>query len=219
MNRRFGRRWRRPPGWCLRRGEWGEPARPQGEPEAYPARRRHHGQARLRLAGPLALVAGLLALGGCGYHLAGHAHALPPDVKVIAVPGFRNQTLTPRLSQMLTAAVVRQLLAQSSYRIQSRRAGSDAVLEGTVLSLHTTPVTFDPSTGRVSTVEVRLELRIRMIDQTTGRALYQADDLVFRDQYQVSAQAQTLFEEDTVALRRMSRDAAQTVVANILENF
>lgn len=167
----------------------------------------------------LAALAGLMVLSGCGYHLASHVHALPPDVKVIAVPGFRNQTLSPRLSQLLSAAVVRQFLQQSRYRIQPRRAGSDAVLEGTVLSLHTTPVTFDPNTGRVSTVEVRLELRVRLMDETTGRALYQANDLVFRDQYQVSAQAQTLFEEDTVALRRLSRDAARTIVANILENF
>lgn len=166
-----------------------------------------------------AALASLVALAGCGYHLANHARALPPDVKIIAVPGFRNLTLAPRLSQLLTAAVVRQFLQDSPYRIQPRREGSDAVLEGTVLSLRTTPVTFDPNTGRVSTVEVRLEVRVQLMDQTTGQALYKADDLVFRDQYQVSAQAQTLFEEDTVALRRLSQDAARTIVSNILENF
>lgn len=167
----------------------------------------------------LAVLGGVSLLAGCGYHLANHARALPPDIKVIGIPAFRNQTLSPQLSQLLTTAVIRQFIQQTSYRVQPRRTGSDAVLTGTVLSLRTTPVTFDPNTGRVSTVEVRLELRLLLTDETTGQALYRASDLVFRDQYQVSAQAQTLFEEDTVALRRLSQDAARTIVQNILENF
>jgi outer membrane lipopolysaccharide assembly protein LptE/RlpB len=178
--------------------------------------------ARRRPPGPLAWWLALLPAlltAGCGYHLSNHVHALPPDVKVIAVSGFRNQTLSPRLSQLMTAAMARELIQRTRYRIQSQRAGSDAVLEGTVLSLATTPVTFDPNTGRVSTVEVRLRLRVRLLDETTGQPLYQASNLVFRDQYQISASEPSLFEEDTVALRRMCRDAARTVVGDILENF
>ncbi|MGH9535993.1 MAG: LPS assembly lipoprotein LptE [Terriglobales bacterium] len=140
-------------------------------------------------------------------------------MKVIAVPGFQNHTLVPQLSQLMTAAMTQELIQRTHYRIQPRRAGSDAVLEGVVLSLDTTPVTFDPNTGRVSTVEVRLRLRVQLRDETTGKALYQASNMVFRDQYQISPQAQTLIEEDTVTLRRICRDAARTVVGNILENF
>lgn len=50
-------------------------------------------------------------LPGCGYHTAGHAVQLPDNVKTIAIPAFKNETLTYRIEQMLTAAVVRKLPA------------------------------------------------------------------------------------------------------------
>jgi hypothetical protein len=42
---------------------------------------------------------------------------------------------------------------------------------------------------------------------------------VFRDQYQLSNDLSTFFEEDTPTLQRMSRDFARTLVSNILEGF
>ena len=56
-----------------------------------------------RLALPLFV---LLLCAGCGYHTAGHAVQLPDTVKTIAVPSFKNETLTYRIEQMLTASVV-----------------------------------------------------------------------------------------------------------------
>jgi len=45
----------------------------------------------------------LLLNAGCGYHTAGHVVQLPDNVKTIAVPAFKNETLTYRIEQMLTA--------------------------------------------------------------------------------------------------------------------
>ena len=42
----------------------------------------------------------VFSLAGCGYHTAGHAVQLPENVKTIAVPAFKNETLTYRIEQI-----------------------------------------------------------------------------------------------------------------------
>jgi len=37
----------------------------------------------------------------CGYHTAGHVNTLPQNIKVLAVPGFVNQSQTFRIEQSL----------------------------------------------------------------------------------------------------------------------
>jgi len=51
---------------------------------------------KMRPACLLALLSAVL-LSGCGYHTAGHAVQLPENVKTIAVPAFKNETLTYRI--------------------------------------------------------------------------------------------------------------------------
>ena len=42
---------------------------------------------------------------------------------------------------------------------------------------------------------------------------------VFREQYQVSRELTSFFEEDSPAVDRLSRDFARTLVSNILEDY
>ncbi len=75
----------------------------------------------------LVLLATLLLPAGCGYRISGNSsHILPPSIKTIAVPAFENQTLTFKIEQNLTAAVVHEFLTRTPYRVQSSVEGSDA---------------------------------------------------------------------------------------------
>ena len=65
-----------------------------------------------------------LALAACGYHSAGHAAKLPPDLKTIAIPAFVNHTHTYRVEQVLNAAVVREFLSRTNYRIANQASDS-----------------------------------------------------------------------------------------------
>jgi hypothetical protein len=155
----------------------------------------------------------------CGYHVAGRVNSLPKAIQVFAVPPFDNQTNTPRISQSITAAVSRQLLTRTHYRVQPQVDGSDAVLHGVVTAVATLPVTFDPVTGRVSMFEMTVRVKTVVNDTRTNKELYRNDDMVFHEQYQVSQDARTFFEEDQVAYERLSRTVASTLVASILEQF
>ncbi|MGH9580603.1 MAG: LPS assembly lipoprotein LptE [Terriglobales bacterium] len=168
---------------------------------------------------PAALLLLALALTGCGYHQAGRASQLPPGLRTIAVPGFVNQTQSYRIEQQLTAAVVREFLTRTRYRIAHEDDGSsDAVLHGVVLSTELAPVTYDSATGRASSALVTVRMRVSLVDRR-GRVLYENTRYEFREQYQVSREISSFFEEESPAVERLSRDFARTLVSNILEAY
>jgi len=155
---------------------------------------------------------------GCGYHTAGRANLLPSDLRSVAVPAFVNQTQTYKIEQTLTAAVVQELATRTTYHVISDPASADATLRGTVLSASTTPLTYDSATGRASTVLVIVNMRVALTD-AKGKVLYQNPSYVFRDQYQISQELSSFFEEDSSAFQRMSHEFARTLVSNVLEAF
>jgi outer membrane lipopolysaccharide assembly protein LptE/RlpB len=155
---------------------------------------------------------------GCGYHTAGHANLLPPDMRTLAVPAFVNKTQTYKIEQTLTAAVVQEFTTRTKYQITGDPSSADATLLGTVLTTNTTPLTYDSTTGRASSVQVIVSMKVVLTDRA-GRVLYQNPSYVFREQYQVSQDLTSFFEEDSPAFQRLSRDFARTLVSNVLEAF
>ena len=83
-----------------------------------PSRRLH------RLA---ALFLAVAAPAGCGYHVAGHNNALPPEIHVIAIPAMENATTSYRIEQRFTSATVHEFLAKTQLRVVSNPANGDAV--------------------------------------------------------------------------------------------
>jgi outer membrane lipopolysaccharide assembly protein LptE/RlpB len=161
----------------------------------------------------------LLLATGCGYHPAGKVTTIPESVQTIAIPAFVNQTHTYRIEQMLTAAVVREMITRTHYHIINQNdADADATLKGTVLSTYTTPMTYDSKTGRAASVLVIISMSVSLKDKQ-GKTLYENGSYLFREQYEVSRDPNSFFEEDTPAYQRLSRDFAQTLVSNILEGF
>ena len=156
---------------------------------------------------------------GCGYHAVGHNVTLPQNANTIAVPAFRNDTQSYRVDQLLTAAVVRELVTRTRYHILNEASGSaDATLRGTILSTYFAPLTYDSQTGRVASVLITVSVKVALTDRQ-GATLYQNPAYVFREQYQVSSDLGSFFEEDSPALERLSRDFARTLVSNVLEGF
>ena len=171
------------------------------------------------MRGSFFLLASVCLLGtGCGYHTAGHANLLPSDLRTLAVPAFVNQTQTYKIEQMLTAAVVEEFTTRTKYHITGDPGSADATLRGTVLSTYTTPLTYDSKTGRASSVLVIVSMNVWLADRQ-GRVLYQNPSYTFREQYQVSQELSSFFEEDSPAFQRLSREFARTLVSNVLEAF
>jgi lipopolysaccharide assembly LptE-like protein len=156
---------------------------------------------------------------GCGYHTAGRAVTVPDEVHTIAIPAFVNQTHTYKIEQLLTGAVVQEMITRTHYRIVNQAEdGADATLRGTVLSTATSPLTYDSTTGRASSALVVVSMKVSLTDRQ-GKVLFENPAYLFREQYQVSRELNSFFEEDSPALERLSREFARTLVSNILEGF
>jgi outer membrane lipopolysaccharide assembly protein LptE/RlpB len=161
----------------------------------------------------------IVATAGCGYHTGGHAVQLPENVKTIAVPAFVNETNTYRIEQMLTLSVVREFTTRTHYHILNDPSeAADATLRGTVVSASSTPLTYNTATGQAASVLVVVSMRVSLTDRQ-GKALYENPSYLFREQYEVSQDLASFFEEDSPAFRRLSQDFARTLVSNILEGF
>jgi len=166
-----------------------------------------------------AAMAAVLAVTGCGYHVAGHSAALPKNVHVIAVPALENKTTSYRLEQKLTAATVHEFLAKTSYRVVSNPEEGDAVLRGKVLSLEAVPLLFDTTTGRATTMLVTVRCEVTFTESATQKVLYHTDNFVFRNEYEISTDLKSFFEEQDPALDRLARDFAAHLVAAVRENY
>lgn len=156
--------------------------------------------------------------GGCGYHVAGRADLLPKYVHTIAVPAFSNNTVRYRLTDRLPEDISKEFVLRTRYNITPEARGADAVLQGSVINYSAIPTVYDAIGGRASAVQVMVTLRLTL-RASNGKVLFERQSMEVRERYEISGDARAYFEESDVALERMSRDVARSVVSAILENF
>jgi len=195
------------------RWRWQEQARRQ---ESFPSRRRLSSATICLLPTAFCL---LFLLTVCGYRVAGRGDRLPPDIKTLAIPIFVNESPRFRVEQRLAAAVTREFIARTRFRVTPNPADADAVLKGTVKEVRSGVLTFDLSTGRATSLQIQVTASVELVDLRSKKVVFANPNYIFREQYQVSQTAPGLFEEDQPALDRLSRDLARTLVTEILENF
>lgn len=196
-----------------RSGKW--PFEAQGKRVTSGEQERH---CSLRAAVPL-LILLWASTNGCGYHVAGSSSALPTSIKVIAVPALENKTTSYRLEQKLTAATIHEFLAKTQFKIVSNPEAGDAVLRGKVVSLEAVPLLFDTKTGRATTMLVTVKCEITFTESATQKVLYHTDNFILRNQYEVSTDLKSFFEEQDPALDRLAQDFASRLVAAVVENY
>jgi len=166
-------------------------------------------------------------LAGCGYHIAGRNDALPKTIHVIAVPAIENKTSSYRIEQRLTAATIHEFLARTNYKVVSAPESGDAVLRGKVLTVESVPLLFTsipatattPATTRATTMLVTMKCDVTLTESSTQKVLYHNDNFVFRNEYEISTDVKSFFEEQGPALDRMAQDFAKRLVAAVTENY
>lgn len=166
----------------------------------------------------VAMIACMALSLGCGYHVAGKGDHIPTNVKTIAIPAFINKTSTNRIEVVLTGAVVREFNTRTRYRIVSDPRDADAVLTGTVISTQLAPVTYDAQTSRASSGLVTVTMKVSLADKD-GKAIYENQNYLFRETYQISSDLASFFEEEDPAVQRLSQDFARSLVSSVLEAF
>lgn len=173
----------------------------------------------------LLLVVLMLCISGCGYHVAGTTSTLPKSIRTIAIPALENKTTSYRIEQRLTAATIHEFLIKTPYHVVSDPANGDAVLRGRVDTLEAVPLLYSPTTAanptttRATTMLVTIKCEVTLEDRASGRILYHTTNFVFRNEYEISTDVKSFFEEQDPALDRMAQDFATRLVAAVTENY
>jgi hypothetical protein len=167
----------------------------------------------------LLVCAAALVVTGCGYHVSGHSDLLPTHIKTIAIPAFGNITGRYRLTDLMPRALTREFISRTRYQVVPNENDADAVLKGAVVNYLFFPNVVDQVTGRAAGVQVLVVLQINLIDKKTGKVLYTRPNMEVRNRYEIAIDPHAYFEESDLALERVSRDVATTVVSSVLEAF
>ncbi|MES2706481.1 MAG: LptE family protein [Verrucomicrobiota bacterium] len=124
------------------------------------------------LSGRLAVSAAVLLLNSCaGYHLGSDKPAKMEKITTLAVPTFKNLTLEPRSSVLVTNNVIRLFQTDGTYKIVDSQ-DADAVLHGTIQKFQRRQLrSARNNTLRTRELELRLFVAYTVNDPVSGSTL------------------------------------------------
>ena len=144
---------------------------------------------------------------------------LPKTIQTIAVPAWDNLTNRYRLNESMPAAITRELISRTRYGVVPDRNQADAVLTGVVSNFMVFPTVTDQTTGRAAGLQIIVTMHVQLTERASGTVLFVRPAMEYRQRYEIAMDQTKYFEESDIALERLSRDVARTVVSSILEAF
>lgn len=139
----------------------------------------------------VAALSAALAASACLYGFAGGG--LPSHIRTVAILPFDNQTAEPILTQEVTDAVRTAMQSRLGLR-EASEANADAVVRGTILRYEPDiPLSIQPGrTGEVQVTarRVQITVRVEILDQHEGRALWERASLTIDGEYQPPQEAE-----------------------------
>ena len=177
----------------------------------------------------LPVTCAVLSLSGCGYHTLGSAAHLPAAVNTISIPIFQNKTQSYHTEVAMTQAVVREFNNRTRLTVLpgDLPGSADAKLSGVIVAESVQPLTYKTETTAsvaganssfTSSFLITINANVVLTDRD-NRILYQHTNYVFHEQYETTSDLASFIQEDSPAVRRLSRDFAQALVGDILESF
>lgn len=135
------------------------------------------------------LVSAALALTGCFYGFTGGG--LPSHVRTVAIIPFENLTANPEIQRELAESLRGQLKDRLGLR-DATEARANAIVRGTIQRYETDiPVGYSATNKETTTARRMLQLTVdvEMVDQVTGKTLWQRKGLSAEGQYDERGEA------------------------------
>lgn len=165
----------------------------------------------------LSLTLVVLAAAGCGYRLRGTGSFLPPSVKTMSIPVFKNLTTRYELDIKLTRAVIDEMVARGKVVIAADPEKADATLEGEVVSFSANPVAFTGQ-ARADRYTITVKAKIVLKERAADRTIFSNPSFVYVEEYEVPS-GRDFESVQTEAIDRVAEKFARSLVATILEGF
>jgi hypothetical protein len=174
----------------------------------------------VRWAGVGLLTATLCSL-GCGYSLVGRGNFLPPSIKTISFPTFKNSTSRVGLEQRLSRAVAQELASRGDFKVTAREGEGDAEIDGEITGFSLFPSGTDAQ-NRTTQYQLQITIKIALTTIPDGKVLWKNDSYVFRENYDLAGgglSATNYADLENVAIDAEASRFAQSLVTSLLEGF
>lgn len=161
------------------------------------------------------LILSSLVLTGCGYHLGPVKPAYLRNVKTIAIPTFKNNTLEPRLEVLMADTLIKQFQRDGTFEIVSDNK-ADAILYCTLVEIERRQARPVPN-NVLATAEYLLiiEVKYELINRVTGGIITNGR-LITNTSFFSNADIQT---DERQAIVTGIAQFSKTLTANIAEGF
>jgi hypothetical protein len=153
----------------------------------------------------------------CGYHLRGTGSFLPPNIKRLGVPMFKNLSTRYNLEVTLTQGVIDELVARGKVEVTSGAENVDAVLVGEIMSFSVNPIGFS-SQNIADRYNVTVVARIVLRDLKDEKVIFSNPSYVYQEEYEVP-QGTSYETWETEALGKIAEKFARSLISTLLEGF
>ncbi len=158
-----------------------------------------------------------VASAACGYRLRGTGTSLPPGIRTVCVPVFKNLTTRFELDVKLTRAVVNELVARGKVTVSADPSTADAVLEGEITGFRASPIGFSGS-NQADRYNITVTAKVTLRDRRSAATLFENPAFLYQQEYEVPPG--TGFESlESEAIGKIAEKFARSLIVAVLEGF
>lgn len=158
-----------------------------------------------------------IAIAACGYHFAGQANNLPPEIRSIAIPVFENRSLEPRIENDFTNDLIFEFTRSKQLAIAEEK-DADAILTGVITQVGTETIAH---TAKVASAERRVYVRLNVQLQRSdnGEILWSDRSFYEKEEYIVASEKAKTEANKRAAIQLIAERAAEKIHNRIFQGF
>ena len=168
------------------------------------------------LRGALYFLVVALLLSSCGYHLAGYGSTLPPHIRAISIPVFKNSSSEPNIQRDATDAIRRAFISDGRLKVTDT-SKADLLMRGTLTNYQLRGVSFSSEDSAEEYI-VRLGIQVEAYDRIKKRIVFSQKFTTQWDYRSTSSVVDSESEKYT-ALKEAYDDLADRLVSITIEQF
>jgi len=152
----------------------------------------------------------MVLIAACGYQMVGRETHVPPGLRSVAIPTFKNATYEPGIEIPFTQAFLREFILDRRVHVVDR-AQADSLLEGIIRDFRIYSVSYDKS-GLVLEYQTTITLDLTLKDRT-GKVLWEQKSFSETQWFRASSSVPTSEANKAAAIQQIG-----TLVAGRLRN-
>jgi len=157
-----------------------------------------------------------LFVSACGYQMVGKETHVPPGLRSVAIPTFKNLTYEPGIEVPFTQAFLNEFILDRRVRVVDR-AQADSILEGAILGFNIYSVAYDLS-GHVAQYQTTIILNLTLKD-STGKVLWEQKGFSETEWFRTSSNILTSESNKAAAIQQIGTLVAGRIRNRFFHNF